>query len=178
MTQFSADIARLLDQHTTCGSIRLLIIASQQRLYLLNKDTSVQQSMTISTALAGIGQNTGSQQTPQGLFKIAACIGQGLPINSVFRGRRWTGEVYSEALGRQFSKRDWILSRILWLDGCEPGINKFGAVDTMKRMIYIHGTADELGLGTNLSHGCIRMSNQNIVDIFGQVKCGNLVLIA
>ncbi|BCN93459.1 hypothetical protein THMIRHAM_12440 [Thiomicrorhabdus immobilis] len=93
-------------------------------------------------------------------------IGRNQPINSVFVARRATGEIYSAELAQQFPDRDWILSRILWLSGTEKGINRLGSVDTMQRYIYIHGTPDREPMGQPVSHGCIRMRNQDIIELF------------
>lgn len=131
----------------------------------------------ISSAEKGVGEAFGSFQTPRGKHIIRAKIGAGLPLNSVFVGRRPTGEIYTPELGRAYPKRDWILSRILWLSGCEPGLNRLGKVDTMRRYIYIHGSPDEGRFGVAHSHGCIRMRNTDIVDLFDRVKVGTPVLI-
>lgn len=132
---------------------------------------------TISSAEKGLGEAFGSFQTPRGQHVIRARIGAGLPIHSVFVGRRPTGEIYTPELGRSYPNRDWILSRILWLSGREPGRNRLGNVDTMRRYIYIHGSPDEGEFGVARSHGCIRMRNADIVELFDLVKVGTPVLI-
>ena len=96
----------------------------------------------VSTALNGAGEQSGSNCTPRGRHQVRAKIGDGLPLGAVLRGRRWTGEVWSEELDSRFPDRDWILSRILWLSGCEPGFNRLGRVDTFRRYVYLHGTPD------------------------------------
>jgi lipoprotein-anchoring transpeptidase ErfK/SrfK len=116
-----------------------------------------------------------SECTPRGRHIVRARIGAGLPIGSVFVGRRPTGEIYSEELASQFPGRDWILTRILWLRGLEPGRNRFGEVDSMRRYIYIHGTPDDQPMGVPRSHGCIRMRNDDIVDLFDDVPAGAVV---
>ncbi len=131
----------------------------------------------VSTALNGVGEQNGSGQTPRGWHQIRACIGEGMPVNTVFRGRRPTGEIYSEALAKTAPQRDWILSRILWLSGLEPGKNRLGNVDSMRRFIYIHGTPDSEPMGQPLSHGCIRMRNDAVIELFSLVKPGLPVLI-
>ena len=131
----------------------------------------------ISSAEKGPGEAAGSYQTPRGRHIIRAKIGAGLPINSVFVGRRPTGEIYTPELGRLHPNRDWILSRILWLSGCELGRNRSGNVDTMRRYIYIHGSPDEGEFGVARSHGCIRMRNADMVELFDRVKVGTPVLI-
>ncbi len=115
--------------------------------------------------------------TPRGWHKIRAKIGAGLPINSVFVGRRPTGEIYTPTLAAANPQRDWILTRILWLNGLEPGKNRYGCVDTGWRFIYIHGCPDACAMGVPLSHGCIRMRNQALLELFAAVEPGLAVLI-
>jgi lipoprotein-anchoring transpeptidase ErfK/SrfK len=123
----------------------------------------------VSTALNGVGELNGSGCTPRGRFQIRAKIGEGLPNGAVLRGRRWTQEVWSPELHTQFPGRDWILSRILWLSGCEPGRNRLGNVDTFRRYIYLHGTPDTEPMGIPLSHGCVRMRNEELIELFDRV---------
>jgi len=134
-------------------------------------------SYPVSTALNGPGESEGSGCTPRGHHVIRACIGSGLPENAVFVGRRFTGEIYSSQLGQENPSRDWILSRILWLSGSEVGRNRLGSVDTMRRYIYIHGTPDSEPMGVARSHGCIRMRNSDLIQLFDQVSPGTSVLI-
>lgn len=131
----------------------------------------------ISTALAGANEREGSGGTPRGHHRIRACIGAGCPPNTVFRARRPTGEIYSAQMARQQPGRDWILTRILWLCGEEPGVNRLGEVDTMRRFIYIHGTPDTEPMGKPLSHGCVRMRNDDILQLFDLVRPGAPVYI-
>lgn len=131
----------------------------------------------VSTALKGAGEQQGSEKTPRGWHKVRACIGGEEPLNSVFVGRRPTGEIYSPQLAEQHPGRDWILSRILWLQGQEVGYNRLGNVDSMRRYIYIHGTPDSEPMGTPLSHGCIRMRNRDIMELFALVRPGTPVWI-
>ena len=132
----------------------------------------------ISSALKGSGQDSGSYCTPLGQHIIRAKIGAGQPENTVFVGRRPTGEIYSPELAEQFPGRDWILTRILWLSGCEVGFNRLGGVDTMRRYIYIHGRPDSVQMGQPGSIGCIRMRNADIVELFDRVAAGTPVNIA
>ncbi|MCU1732771.1 MULTISPECIES: L,D-transpeptidase [unclassified Pseudomonas] len=125
--------------------------------------------LPVSTALNGPGENNGSGCTPRGLHQVRAKIGVGLPQGAVLRGRRWTGETWTPDLHAQFPGRDWILSRILWLSGCEPGRNRLGAVDTFRRYIYLHGTPDTEPMGVPLSHGCVRLRNADLVSLFERV---------
>lgn len=131
----------------------------------------------VSTAKNGPGEQQGSGCTPRGLHVIRAKIGAGCAEGTVFVGRRPTGEIYSEALAQAHPQRDWILTRILWLCGREPGKNRFGPVDTMRRYIYIHGCPDTAPMGVPLSHGCVRMRNRDIVELFDLVDVGTEVLI-
>jgi L,D-transpeptidase YbiS len=126
-------------------------------------------SYSISTAKKGLGEKNGSLQTPRGRHIVRARIGAGLPLGAVFVRRRPTGEVWSAALHEQYPGRDWILTRILWLSGCEPGRNRLGDVDTMRRYIYIHGTPDFAEMGKPGSIGCIRMRNHDIIELFDLV---------
>ncbi len=151
-------------------------IASQQ-LNLLNGQGVIIKQYSISSAKNGTGQENGSFCTPLGKHVIRAKIGTGQAINSVFIKRRPTGEIYSPELGRQFPKRDWILTRILWLSGCEPGFNRLGSVDTMRRYIYIHGSPDSAEMGKPGSIGCIRMRNKDLLELFDLVSAGTPVEI-
>ncbi|MEQ1635659.1 MAG: L,D-transpeptidase [Methylococcales bacterium] len=131
----------------------------------------------ISTAKNGAGELKGSECTPTGWHKIRAKIGGGQPENSVFVGRRPTGEIFTPELALQFPRRDWILTRILWLNGVEPGKNRYGCVDTGWRYIYIHGCPDNCAMGVPASHGCIRMRNADLLALFEQVDAGMAVYI-
>jgi len=126
----------------------------------------------VSTGIKGVGEQQGSGCTPRGKHLVRAKIGEGLPANAVFVGRRFTGEIYSQALAERFPDRDWILSRILWLSGLEPGVNRLGNVDTMRRYIYIHGTPDSEPMGVPASHGCIRMRNSDVMELFDLIPVG------
>ncbi|MEX5586064.1 L,D-transpeptidase family protein [Pseudomonas urmiensis] len=125
--------------------------------------------LAVSTARNGAGEFNGSGCTPRGLHQVRAKIGAGLPLGAVLSSRRWTGEVWSPALHAAFPGRDWILSRILWLSGCEPGVNRLGRRDTFRRYIYLHGTPDTQPLGIPLSHGCVRLRNVDLLDLFDRV---------
>jgi lipoprotein-anchoring transpeptidase ErfK/SrfK len=129
----------------------------------------------ISTSNRGTGEKNGSFCTPRGLHLVRAKIGAGAPLNTVFVKRRPTGELYTPALAARFPGRDWILTRILWLSGCEPGFNRLGEVDTMRRYIYIHGSPDSAVMGRPGSMGCIRMRNRDIVELFDLIESGTPV---
>ena len=125
--------------------------------------------LAVSTARNGAGEVNGSGCTPRGRHQVRAKIGAGLPPGAVLRGRRWTGETWSPELHAQFPGRDWVLTRILWLSGCEPGFNRLGAVDTFRRYIYLHGTPDSEPMSVPLSHGCVRLRNADMLNLFDQV---------
>jgi lipoprotein-anchoring transpeptidase ErfK/SrfK len=152
-----------------------ICIASQQlTVYLAGKPVHC---YPVSTAKNGAGELMGSECTPTGWHKIRAKIGAGQPLNSVFVGRRATGEIYNVELGGQNPQRDWILTRILWLGGLEAGKNRYGNVDSTWRYIYIHGSPDQLMDGSPGSHGCIRMKNADVLDLFNRIEVGVKVYI-
>ncbi|MHA6493768.1 L,D-transpeptidase [Pseudomonas borbori] len=144
------------------------ISIADQRLYGF-ADGALQLRLPVSTALNGVGELNGSGCTPRGLHYVRAKIGEGLPSAAVLRGRRWTGEVWTAELAQQFPGRDWILSRIIWLSGCELGRNRLGAVDTFRRYIYLHGTPDSEPMGVPRSHGCVRLRNADLLQLFPRV---------
>lgn len=149
--------------------MRLRISIPDQQLELLDDADSVLRRYPVSTAANGPGEIAGSYQTPRGQHIVRAKIGGDQPINAVFKGRRPTGEIYTPELGETQPERDWILSRILWLSGTEPGFNRLGECDTMRRYIYIHGTPDETFEQAPCSHGCVRMRNADLVELFDAV---------
>jgi lipoprotein-anchoring transpeptidase ErfK/SrfK len=148
-----------------------------QTLDLLDEAGDLLRRYVVSTGARGVGEKNGSYCTPRGLHVIRAKIGAGQPPGTVFAQRRPTGEVYGPELAARFPGRDWILTRILWLSGREPGFNRLGDVDTMRRFIYIHGTPDDVPLGQPGSKGCVRMRNADIVDLFERVAVGSKVEI-
>ena len=162
-------------QRDNTGSV--LVDLSRQVLTVRLQD-GADISFPVSTAIKGAGELADSFKTPRGSHYIRACIGDGMPPGSVFVGRRPTGEIYSDALAAEHPDRDWILSRILWLCGREPGRNRLGRVDSMRRYIYIHGTPDSEPMGVPASHGCIRMRNQDVISLFAMVAPGTLVEIS
>ncbi len=131
----------------------------------------------VSTALRGAGEEDGSYCTPRGKHVVRAKIGARQPLNAVFIRRRPTGEIYTPELAEQYPERDWILTRILWLSGREPGYNRLGSCDTMRRYIYIHGTPDTEAMGVPASHGCVRMRNADLAELFDLVPAGTEVEI-
>jgi hypothetical protein len=126
-------------------------------------------SYAISSAKNGPGEKNGSFCTPRGRHLVRAKIGAGQPLNTVFVRRRPTGEVWTPELHAKYPGRDWMLTRILWLSGCEVGKNRLGEVDTMRRYIYIHGSPDTAEMGKPGSIGCVRMRNRDIVELFERV---------
>lgn len=132
---------------------------------------------SISTGKNGFGEQINSECTPRGWHKIHSIIGLENEVNSVFSARQWTGEIYSAELATNEPGRDWILTRILQLDGLEPGRNKGGEVDSLNRYIYIHGTPDTTELGKPGSRGCIRMRNEDLVVLAQWVTTETLVYI-
>jgi L,D-transpeptidase YbiS len=157
-------------------NLRIDIDIANQHLSLLDGERIVL-SYAISTAKNGVGERKGSHCTPRGRHVVRAKIGDGAAPNTVFVGRRATGEVYSQELASRFPNRDWILTRIFWLSGCEPGRNRLGDVDTMRRYIYIHGSPDTVPMGAPGSIGCIRMHNADILELFDRVPVGTPVQI-
>ena len=148
-----------------------------QELVFFDEISGKQSRYPIATARNGVGEKSGSNCTPRGKHIIRAKIGAGCPVNTVFVGRRPTGEIYSPELKEKFPDRDWILTRILWLSGCEVGFNRLGNVDTMRRYIYIHSTPDSVPMGIPVSHGCILMRASDIIALFDRVPVGASVNI-
>jgi lipoprotein-anchoring transpeptidase ErfK/SrfK len=155
---------------------RIIVSVGEQRLRLFEAGRLVQ-DYRVSTGFNGLGEEHGSGCTPRGLHRIRIKIGANCPKGAVFVGRRPTGEVYCPELAEAFPQRDWILSRILWLTGMEQGRNRGGWCDTLRRFIYIHGTPDSESMGVALSHGCIRMGNDDLIELFDRVRAGDPVLI-
>lgn len=131
----------------------------------------------VSTAKNGAGEQNGSFRTPRGKHIVRAKIGSGAPANTVFVKRRPTGEMFTPELDTASPGRDWMLTRILWLSGCEPGFNRLGQVDTMRRYIYIHGSPDSRTMGEPGSIGCVRMHNADVLELFDLVEAGTPVEI-
>ena len=146
--------------------MRIEISIAEQNLTLLDDVGRVLVRYPVSTAANGPGEIKDSYCTPRGRHIVRAKIGAGQPLNAVFVRRRPTGEVWTPELHARYPGRDWILTRILWLSGCEPGLNRLGDVDTMRRYIYIHGSPDCAEMGKPGSIGCIRMRNTDIAELF------------
>ena len=155
--------------------MQILIDIPSQTLSLLGDDGACIRRYSVSTARNGAGEASGSFCTPRGRHIIRARRGAGAPIGAAFRGRRPTGEVWTPELAAANPGRDWILTRILWLSGTEPGFNRLGEVDSMRRYIYIHGTPDTEPMGVPLSIGCVRMRNRDVAELFELVPAGTAV---
>ncbi|WP_456380977.1 L,D-transpeptidase family protein [Thiolapillus sp.] len=157
-------------------SLHLQVRLASQELSLW-EDEKLLTTYPVSTAKNGPGAHVGSGCTPLGRHQIRLKIGENCPLNTVFVGRRPTGEIYTPELGQKYPDRDWVLTRILWLSGLEPGKNRGGDCDTLKRLIYIHGTDQESLLGQPVSHGCIRMNNNDLIEVFDAVSNNTIINI-
>ena len=162
----------------------LVVNVTQQRLQgffvtgsIADSDKELLMDVSVATAKNGVGQQFGSECTPLGEHRIRAKIGANQAVNTVFIGRRPTGEIYSSELNERYPNRDWILTRILWLCGNQTGFNRGGSVDTQRRYVYIHGAPDSHEMGVPSSHGCIKMRNSDMIALFDQVTLGATVLI-
>jgi L,D-transpeptidase YbiS len=162
--------------NSTAATDLIRVSIDEQRLQLLH-DGRVVMDVAVATAANGPGELQHSECTPRGWHRIRARIGEDCPPNTVFVGRRPTGELYSPELKAAHPGRDWMLTRILWLCGMEPGRNRLGKVDSMRRYIYIHGCPDEDPMGVPSSHGCIKMRNDEVIELFNRVATGTRVLI-
>ncbi len=154
-----------------------IVINVHRKILQCISNNEMLQEYSVSTAKKGVGEQAGSECTPRGRHIIRAKIGAQAKINSVFVGRRLTGEIFSEDLRQRYPQRDWILTRILWLSGLDVGKNRLGKVDTMRRYIYIHGCPDSDAMGQASSHGCIKMRNSDLVELFDKVSVGTNVTI-
>ena len=159
----------------TAPKFSIEVDVPSQTLILKDAQGRVHMNTKIATARNGVGELFGSEKTPRGAHYIRAKIGAGQPANAVFVSRRPTDEIYSRELRATYPNRDWILTRILWLCGREPGKNRRGKVDTMRRYIYIHGCPDEDPMGVPGSRGCIKMRNHELIQLFELVEPGNPV---
>ena len=154
----------------------LFVSIKKQRLYHIKNDAIIKEYI-ISSSAYGIGSETGSNKTPLGLHKVNQKYGEKTPINGRMVGRVFYGEIATIYKDSTKSKTDDVTTRILWLKGLEQGKNKGEGIDSFKRYIYIHGTSEEGRLGTPASHGCIRMTNKEVIDLYNKVAIGTLVLI-
>ena len=155
----------------------IVVSIAEQRLYHLSASFHMLTSYQVSSAALGVGQQMNSYQTPLGLHMVSELYGHNNPVDTVYIGRRETGERYSAALAKAHPDRDWILSRIIRLSGLEMGYNRGGEVDTHMRYIYLHGCPDSSEMGVPLSHGCIRMRNLEVAELFDCITVGDFVYI-
>lgn len=158
------------------AATEIRISLTRQHLILVRPDETPLE-FPVSTSRYGPGEQAGSLATPRGRHVVRARIGDGLPAGAVLAGRRPTGEICTAERYVAEPGRDWILTRILWLSGLEPGRNRLGGVDSMRRYIYIHGTPDEEPMGVPFSHGCVRMRNGDLLAVFDLTPVGTPVLI-
>lgn len=152
-------------------------VSLAEQTLTLYQGHQLQRCWPVATGKAGAGEMHGSGRTPRGWHRVRLAIGGGAPRGAVFIGRRWTGEIHTPLLHAAYPDRDWILSRILWLTGLETGRNRGGLVDTLSRFIYIHGCPDGCAVGQPLSHGCIRMTNDAVIELFELINTGTAVQI-
>ena len=157
---------------------KIEISIENKKLDLLNvANGTTAKSYIINTSKFGPGEAMGSNCTPRGRHIIRAKIGTDAPLNTVFKGRRATGEIYERGMKDKFPDKDWVLTRILWLSGKEPGENRLGYVDTMRRYIYIHGCPDDYEIGKASTIGCINMRNDDLIELFDLVPAYTVVNI-
>tara|TARA_B100000941_G_scaffold56755_1_gene37047 strand:- start:91 stop:672 length:582 start_codon:yes stop_codon:yes gene_type:complete len=165
-----------LDKMDTDFDEILFVSIDNQKMYHFKKQKIISKYV-ISSSKYGVGNQSGSNKTPKGLHLIKKKIGDNTPINGKMIGRKFTGEIAKIFSDKTISDTDDITTRILWLSGLEEGVNKGENIDSFKRYIYIHGTSEEGRLGIPSSHGCIRMKNKDVIDLYKKVEVGTLVLI-
>lgn len=165
-----------VDKKGTSYQEILFVSISEQKLYHI-KDNTIIKEYSISSAKKGVGNVKNSDKTPLGLHSIKEKHGNNTPTNGRMIGRVFYGQIATIFNDTTTSKTDDITSRLLWLTGEEEGINKGGNVDSYQRYIYIHGTSEEGKIGTPVSHGCIRMINKEVIELFSLVKLNTKVLI-
>lgn len=158
------------------SAIRLIVDIKSQTLYVMQAQEEVGRYL-ISTAKKGAGERENSFQTPRGRHHIVEKIGHDLPERAVLVSRQFTGEIYDADLAKKFPERDWVLTRILWLSGLQPGFNQGGEVDSYERFIYFHGCPDSKPMGIPDSKGCIRMRNNEVIELFDKVSVGTEVIL-
>ncbi len=154
----------------------MYVSVKHQRLYLIVNDSTIRK-YPISTAAKGIGSKMNSLKTPPGLHTVSRKIGDNVPLGGLFQSRMYTGRQVKILTEKKKADGDYVTTRIMWLQGEEPGLNKGRSVDSYNRYIYIHGTAEEGYLGQPASHGCIRMKNTDVVELYDLVDEGTPILI-
>ena len=174
-TEIITKIDNYLNKNVKYDNLLFVSIENQKMYRIQSKD--IIETYDISTSKYGIGNQMGSNKTPTGLHKINSKYGHKTPVNGRMIGRVFYGQIAKIFSDTTTSKTDDITSRILWLEGLENGINKGDNIDSYKRYIYIHGTSEEGRIGIPSSHGCIRMKNKDVIDLFNEVAIGTFVLI-
>lgn len=180
--QSGQDWRAAVDKYLTENAIEieaeeiLVVSLEEQCMYVLKGD-SVHKEYHISGAALGAGNNSGSNQTPLGLHRIKERYGEEVPLGGILKSRQFTGEVATIYTDSVDVEEDYVTTRIMWLEGMEPGVNKGGNVDSYNRYIYIHGTPEEGLIGQPASHGCIRMYNKEVIELFEASTVGDLILI-
>lgn len=154
----------------------VIVDVSEQQLSLYRDGQRIGH-WPVSTSQYGIGNRQNSLRTPLGVHRVARMIGADAPLGTLFEARRNTGRTVTILKDDRPADGDYVTTRILWLEGLEPGVNKGAGIDSFQRYIYIHGTAEEGRIGRPASHGCVRMGNQAVVELFDQVQEGTLVEI-
>ena len=154
----------------------LFVNITEQKMYYI-KEGGIVKTYVISSSSYGVGNKAGSNKTPIGLHKVKQKFGEETPINGKMIGRVFYGDIATIYTDNTKSKTDDVCSRILWLVGLEEGLNKGEGIDSYNRYIYIHGTSEEGRLGKPASHGCIRMKNKEVIELYEKIKIGTLVLI-
>ena len=174
--QLNREVAEKLSGNPALADERpfVYIDSAQQQLHLIDMEPANNRSYTVSTAANGLGNRLDSFKTPFGIHRIRQKIGGGEPKGMIFEAREPLGKIAGNLDNRD---KDEITSRILWLDGLEEGVNRGGACDTFERYIYIHGTSDEKRIGQPVSAGCIRMRNDDVIELFNEVLVNDIVLI-
>jgi len=169
-------VTNYLDSKNAFTDEVIYVSIKQQKLYHIQHDSIIKEYI-ISSSAYGIGSTSGSNKTPIGLHYIKKKYGEKTPINGKMTGRLFHGNIATIYNDETKSKTDDVTSRILWLEGMEKGKNKGKGIDSFNRYIYIHGTSEEGRLGKPSSHGCIRMRNKEVIDLYKLVEVGTLVLI-
>ena len=171
------DILRKANDYISTDYSELLFASIENQMMYHIKDGAILKKYIISTSEYGTGNKVGSNKTPLGLHKVKSKHGDETPINGIMIGRVFYGQIATLYNDNTKSKNDDVTSRIFWLEGLEKGKNKGEGIDSYKRYIYIHGTSEEGRLGTPASHGCIRMKNNEVIDLYKTIAIGTLVLI-
>lgn len=169
--------AYLADHSLEVHADEILVVSLAEQCMYVIKGDSVFKEYHISGAALGAGNKSGSNQTPLGLHRIKERYGDEVPVGGILKSRQYTGEVATIYTDSVDVEEDYVTTRIMWLEGLEAGINRGGNVDSYNRYIYIHGTPEEGLIGQPASHGCIRMYNKEVIELFEASAVGDLVLI-